>query len=76
MNQTINCVSGITVTNMDNSGVGSLRQAIADVCAGGTISFDASLSGGTLTLEIRIKRSAERCKPSRSCPAAGPLTVA
>ena len=35
-----NCSNLITVTNADDNGVGSLRQAIADVCAGGTILFD------------------------------------
>jgi hypothetical protein len=34
------CASNITVTNNADSGAGSLRQAIADVCAGGTITFD------------------------------------
>ncbi len=30
----------LTVTNADDSGAGSLRQTIADVCPGGTITFD------------------------------------
>ncbi len=54
---TSNWVSGFTycdnagvVTNNADSGAGSLRQAIADACAGGTIPFDASLSGGTIRL--------------------------
>jgi LPXTG-site transpeptidase (sortase) family protein len=34
------CSSEITVTTNADSGAGSLRQAIADVCDGGTISFD------------------------------------
>ncbi len=34
------CSSAITVTNNADSGAGSLRQAIADVCAGGTITFN------------------------------------
>jgi hypothetical protein len=44
------CSSSATVANNADSGAGSLRQAIADVCAGGTIGFDASLAGQTITL--------------------------
>jgi hypothetical protein len=39
-NQQVNCSNAITVANNADSGAGSLRQAIADVCAGGTIDFD------------------------------------
>lgn len=38
------------VTNIGNDGVGSLRQAIADVVDDGTITFDAELSGQTIVL--------------------------
>ena len=48
------CASGITVMNTGDSGAGSLRQAIADICPGGTIVFDASLSGQTITLGSRL----------------------
>ncbi len=34
------CVNALTVTNANDSGAGSLRQAMADLCAGGTITFD------------------------------------
>jgi hypothetical protein len=44
------CSSTITVMNTGDSGAGSLRQAIADICPGGTITFDASLSAQTITL--------------------------
>ena len=47
-NTVVNC--SITVANANDSGPGSLRQAIADVCAGGTISFDPSLNGQTIVL--------------------------
>ncbi|MDR1645908.1 MAG: hypothetical protein LBS05_08845, partial [Tannerellaceae bacterium] len=39
-----------TVTNTNNTGDGSLRQAINNVANGGTITFDASLAGQTITL--------------------------
>jgi LPXTG-site transpeptidase (sortase) family protein len=40
----------LTVSNANGTGVGSLRQAIADANSGDTITFDASLSGATITL--------------------------
>jgi sugar lactone lactonase YvrE len=40
----------ITVANTNDSGAGSLRQAIADIAIGGTIDFAQGLSGQTITL--------------------------
>src|SRR3954468_2816788 len=40
----------ITVTNGNDSGSGSLRQALADANDGDTIQFDAALNGQTITL--------------------------
>ncbi|RMG96318.1 MAG: glycosyl hydrolase family protein [Chloroflexi bacterium] len=40
----------ITVTNLNDSGSGSLRQALEDIAIGGTITFDPALAGGTITL--------------------------
>jgi hypothetical protein len=40
----------LTVSNTDDSGEGSLRQAITDCPADGTITFDLSLSGEIITL--------------------------
>jgi beta-glucanase (GH16 family) len=40
----------ITVTNLDDSGSGSLRQALGDIAIGGTITFDPGLAGGTIAL--------------------------
>jgi uncharacterized repeat protein (TIGR01451 family) len=40
----------ITVTNTNDSGVGSLRQAINDASSGDTVDFDSSLNGQTITL--------------------------
>jgi beta-glucanase (GH16 family) len=40
----------ITVTNLNNSGPGSLRQAAGLVANGGTVIFDPGLAGGTIPL--------------------------
>ncbi|MGA8045426.1 MAG: family 16 glycosylhydrolase, partial [Dermatophilaceae bacterium] len=40
----------VTVTTLEDSGEGSLRQALTEVADGGTISFEPSLAGETLTL--------------------------
>jgi hypothetical protein len=45
------CTSPITVSSNADHGTGTLRQAIAEVCDGGMITFAASLSGGTIALE-------------------------
>ena len=39
---TASCPSTLVVSNDNDSGLGSLRQAIADVCPGGTITFDSN----------------------------------
>lgn len=43
-----------TVTNTNDSGAGSLRQAIATATTGDRIHFDSSLSGQTLTVLTRL----------------------
>ena len=43
------CISAITVTDADDSGAGTLRQAIADICPGGTIDFNLAYPA-TITL--------------------------
>jgi beta-glucanase (GH16 family) len=40
----------VTVTNLDDSGEGSLREALATVADGGLVDFDPALAGGTIVL--------------------------
>ncbi|HSH01644.1 MAG TPA: choice-of-anchor Q domain-containing protein, partial [Anaerolineae bacterium] len=40
---------GVTVTNLNDSGAGSLRAAVGGVAVGGVITFEQSLAGGTIT---------------------------
>lgn len=40
----------IVVTNLNNSGSGSLRQALEEIALGGAITFDPALAGGTIHL--------------------------
>ncbi|MEI7982688.1 MAG: hypothetical protein WCI71_13635, partial [Bacteroidota bacterium] len=40
----------VEVTNTNDDGPGSLRQAIADICTDGTITFNSSLNGSAITL--------------------------
>ncbi|MEY2407543.1 MAG: large repetitive protein [Verrucomicrobiota bacterium] len=44
------CATLITVNNTNDAGAGSLRQAILDICPGGTINFAAALSNATIFL--------------------------
>ena len=44
----------VTVTSAGDSGLGSLRQAIADVPAAGTIDFSSTLSGQTISLASEL----------------------
>jgi CSLREA domain-containing protein len=44
------CSAAITVANANDSGAGSLRAAIANVCTGGTITFSAAIANSTITL--------------------------
>ena len=44
----------LTVTNTNDSGPGSLRQAVADAVSGDVITFDPSLAGETITLASDI----------------------
>jgi hypothetical protein len=56
----LGCSATTVVTTAADSGAGSLRQAIADTCPGGAITFDPSLNGQTITLtsgELVIDRN-------------------
>jgi hypothetical protein len=46
--------SALVVTNTDDSGAGSLRQAIAGATSGDTITFDSALAGQTITLSSML----------------------
>src|SRR6266496_2080888 len=49
------CLTGpVSVTNSSDSGAGSLRQAIADICSSGIINFDSSLSEQTINLASTV----------------------
>ncbi len=48
------CHSSILVTSANDTGVGSLRQAIVDSCAAGTIIFDSALANQTITLDSQM----------------------
>jgi beta-glucanase (GH16 family) len=55
----LNCPATVTVTTAADSGPGSLRQALADVCRGGSVVFAPSLANQTITLtsgELTIAR--------------------
>jgi hypothetical protein len=43
------CANPATVTNLNDAGAGSLRQALLDVCSPGVVNFQAGLTG-TITL--------------------------
>ena len=51
------CYPSVTVTSNADSGAGTLRQAIADTCAGGTITFYTALSGTTIHLASTLTLS-------------------
>lgn len=50
----VNAADTITVTTLNDSGAGSLRQAISNISTGGTITFDPSLSGQTIPLSSTL----------------------
>ena len=50
------CPDTVTVTNGNDAGAGTLRQAVADVCAGGTITFANDMTVW-LTGELVVSKS-------------------
>src|SRR5687767_9472855 len=48
------CTATITVTSTNDSGAGTLRQALTDVCVGGTINFNSSLNNSMITLSTEL----------------------
>jgi hypothetical protein len=50
------CLAAITVTNTNDSGAGSLRQAMADICAGGTITFGSDASITLTSSSLLLKK--------------------
>jgi beta-glucanase (GH16 family) len=54
----LDCPAAITVTSSADSGPGSLREALAAVCRGGTIGFAPALSGQTIMVgsELTVTR--------------------
>ncbi len=63
----------LVVTSLDDSGPGSLREAVSLIADGGTITFDPALAGGTSTLtsgQLTIDRSV-----TIDASAAAPVTI-
>jgi hypothetical protein len=61
------CLATVTVTNANDSGAGSLRQALADVCSGGMVDFAAGLANQTITLtsaELSITKTVTITNPN------------
>ena len=57
-NVELTCLTNSVVTNYSDSGTGSLRLAVADACAGGTVTFNVTgtipLSSGPITLDKEL----------------------
>ena len=71
VNQVVSaCSATVVVINTSDSGAGSLRQAIIDVCPGGTITFDPVVTSIPLASQLEINKSL-----SITGPGASALTV-
>jgi len=53
----IPCLQSVTVTSLLDSGAGSLRQAVVDVCAGGTITFGVTGIVGLTSGQIALNKN-------------------
>ncbi len=61
------CLNNITVTNNGDSGPGTIRQALADVCNDGTVGFAPGLADQTITLtsaELSITKTVAITNPN------------
>ncbi|MBV5310365.1 choice-of-anchor Q domain-containing protein, partial [Chromatium okenii] len=54
------CRATVTVADTTDSGAGSLRQALADVCAGGTIDFDATAFADPQTITLATQLTVDK----------------
>src|SRR5207247_1927974 len=71
-----NCGMADVVTNTNDSGAGSLRNAISTACPGDTITFDAALtSGGPATITLTSDQLLIDKNLTISGPGANLLTV-
>ena len=56
---TVQCAPRLMIQNTQDSGAGSLRQALYEVCAGGTVTFAPGLAGQTIGLDTSLVVSKE-----------------
>src|SRR6185295_1505367 len=67
--------SGLTVINANDSGPGSLRRAIADICDGGTISFNLGTGPHTIALDTELSIAASVTIANTLSDTNGPLEI-
>ena len=70
---TVTCATSMTVLNTLDSGAGSLRQAVIEVCAGGLVDFAPGLAGQTIGLASTVSINKNVTVDGRSL--ATPVTV-
>src|SRR6185369_7247940 len=67
--------AGLTVINANDSGAGSLRQAMADICDGGTISFNLGAGPHTIVLDTELSVAASVTIANMLSDTNGPLEI-
>jgi uncharacterized repeat protein (TIGR01451 family) len=70
---TVACAPGVTVQNSLDSGAGSLRQALTEVCPGGLVDFAPGLAGQAIVLSSALSINKNVTIDGRSL--ATPVTV-
>ena len=70
---TVTCANSMTVQNTLDSGAGSLRQALTEVCAGGLVDFAPGLAGQAIGLSSTLSINKNVTIDGRSL--ATPVTV-